>query len=205
MSKKITLKEISEEDFYNYKFCKVKRHHDSVLLPKKIEHANLSIIPVQDENSFLDKNAIDIVSMGEKNIFVFQPNFQETIDYSYAQTIIRDEFGFMLITNDEKNLVGYFSLYYLDWVSQTASLGLHLKRVDLFNNVINCIFKISFQLFNLRHLTACVVSDTQQRKMLSERNEFENCGILREMFNVDDNRRDAALYSIHRPIIKEES
>jgi len=204
MSKEITLKEISEEEFYNYKFCKIKRHHGSVLLPKEMEHADLLIIPVQRENSLLEKNAIDIGSMGEHNIFVFRPNFPECIDYSYAQTIIRDEFNFMLRINNAKNPISYFSLYYLDWVSRTANVGLHLKRFDLFDNVINCIFKVSFQLLNLRQLSACVISGTQQYKMVSERNEFEKSGTLRDMVNVDGNCRDAILHSVHRPVIKEE-
>jgi len=205
MKERITLREISEEEFYNYKFCKIIRHHNSVLLPKKIEHANLSIIPVQDENSFLDKNAIDIVSMGDNNVFVFRSNFPEFIDYSYAKTIIRDEFSFMLLIIDDENPIGYFSLYYLDWVSRTASLGLHLNRFDLFNNVIDCIFMASFQLLNLRQLSACALSHSQQHEMISERNEFEKSGVLREMFNIAGSRRsDAILYSIHRPMTKEE-
>ena len=199
MSNKIILKKKSEEEFYNYKFCRIKRHHDSVLLPNEIEHADLSIIPVQHENSFLEKNAIDIVSMGESNIFVFQTNFSECIDYSYTQTIIRDKFDFMLRINNAKNPIGYFSLYYLDWVSQTASLGLNLKQYDLFSNVIKCIFKVSFQLLNLRQLSVCVVSGTQQHKMVSERNDFEKFGTLREMFIVDGNRSDALLYSTINP------
>jgi|TARA_B100001964_G_C14226062_1_gene597706 hypothetical protein len=200
MREKIILKGISDEEFHNYKFCKIKRHHDSVLLPKEIEHANLLIIPIQHENSFLEKNAIDIGSIGEHNIFVFRPNFPECIDYSYTQTIIRDEFDFMLRINNEKNPIGYFSLYYLDWVSRTASLGLYLNQYDLFNNVIDCVFKVSFQLLNLRQLSACVVSGTQRHRIVSERNEFEKLGTLRKMFNVDGNYSDAILYSVHQPI-----
>jgi len=203
MSEKITLKNISEEEFYDYKFCRIKRHHESVLLPKEIRHANLSIIPV--EKSFLEKGAIDIVSMGAHNVFVFRPNLPECIDYSYAQTIIRDEFYFIIQIDNTKSPLGFFSLYYLDWVSRTASLGLHLKQFDLFKNVIDCIFKVSFQLLNLRQLSACAVSGTQIHEMLLELNEFEKSGTLREMFNVDGSYSDAVLYSVHRPIMKEES
>jgi len=137
--------------------------------------------------------------MEENNIFVFRPNFPESIDYSYTQAIIRDEFNFMLRINNAKNPIAYFSLYYLDWVSRTASLGLYLNQRDLFDNIIDCIFKISFQLLNLRQLAACVVSDTQQHSMVSERNEFENSGTLREMFNVGGNRTDAILYIVTNP------
>ena len=137
MSENVTLENISEEEFYNIKFCRIKRHHNSIFLPKEIRHANLSIIPVNNEKSLLEKSAIDIVSMGEYNVFVFRPNFPENIDYSYAQTIIRDEFDFMIHAENAKSPIGFFSLYYLDWVSRTASIGLHLKQLDLFKNVID--------------------------------------------------------------------
>jgi hypothetical protein len=85
------------EEFYNYKFCRIKRHHDSVSLPDEIEH------------------------------------------------------------------------------------------------------KVSFQSLNLRQLSVCVVSGTQQRKMISERNDFEKFGTLRKMFIVDGNHSDAILYSTITP------
>jgi hypothetical protein len=140
--------------------------------------------------------------MGEPNVFVFKPNFSECIDYSYAQTIIRDEFNFIIKIDAAHNPICFFSLYYLDWVSQTASLGMHLKQFDLLNDVIDSIFKISFQLLNIRQLNACALSDTPiHNKLINlNRNEFVKSGTFRKMFNVDGNYIDAILYSVQNPM-----
>lgn len=175
------------------------------MLPKEIRHNHLIIIPVQHEKYILKENAIDIVSMEDTNIFVFRPNFHKCIDYSYTQAIIRDEFNFIVKIDNANNPICFFSLYYLDWVSQTASLGLHLKQQDLLNDVIDSTFKVSFQLLNLRQFSACAISNTPIHNKLLERNEFIKSGTLRKMFNVDGNYTDAILYSVQSPMIKEKS
>jgi hypothetical protein len=74
-------------DIVKYKFCRIKRYHNSVFSPKEIRHANEIIIPVRHEKSILEKSSIDIVSMGENNVFVFRPNFPECNEFENLGTL----------------------------------------------------------------------------------------------------------------------